>query len=132
MKTYYPRIFAVLIALTLCFCMYAKTDDEDGEPIPLEYNEPGEDGKPIIRGPLMLPVSAFYIEENACVGVSFISDLGSVTISLTNLTTMINANTIVNSSCGYCYIPITGGPGFYCIEFLTEDGARYYGYFSFT
>ena len=73
-----------------------------------------------------------YIGENACVGVSFMTDLGSVTISLTNLTTMINVNRIVNSSCGNCYIPITGGPGLYCIEFLTEDGARYYGYFAFT
>lgn len=72
MRTSAFRLFMIVFTITINTCLFGKADELEGEPIPLEYNEPGDDGKPIIRGPVIIPFSALYCEAAACVNVSFL------------------------------------------------------------
>lgn len=130
MKKHLTLILVVLLASTMSITINAKNDDPEGEPIPIEFNDPGESGNPIIRGPIVVPVEASFNSTLSQVSVQFLSYIGEVTIQLTNLSNNASVNTAVDSNCGSCIIPITNGSGLYQIVFITADGAQFYGYFS--
>ena len=120
----------VLLASTIGITINAKNDDPEGEPIPIELNDPGESGNPIIRGPIVVPVEASFNSTLSQVNVHFLSYIGEVTIQLANLSNNASVNMAIDSNCGSCIIPITNGIGLYRIVFLTTDGMQYCGFFS--
>lgn len=130
MKKHLTLIMVVLLASTIGITINAKNDDPEGEPIPIELNDPGESGNPIIRGPIVVPVEASFNSTLSQVNVHFLSYIGEVTIQLTNLSNSVIINMAIDSNCGSCIIPITNGIGLYRIVFLTTDGMQYCGFFS--
>lgn len=107
---------------------YAQNNGEDdGEGIDLNYEQ--NDPNVGIRSGIGIPIDAFFSAEKAIVTITFFVNLGNVIIRLNNLTTGSTVSTVVDSSCGSCILPITGGSGLYLLEFLLSDGTRYYGYF---
>lgn len=123
-------LFAFLAALlvSLPTSLYADGDDgEEGDPIDLTFEQ--QNGVPIGRSLGCLPMEAFYNAETGNLIVSFVQNVGNVTVVLTNMTTGAIASTVVDSSIGNCVLPVTGGSGLYRLDFLLSDGTRFYGYF---
>lgn len=128
MRKHLLSFFLAFIAITFCFFSNAKTDDPDGEPIPIEYNDPGEAGDPIFRSGVIVPIEAYYCAENQQIRICFIYNVETVSVRLTNLTTLSSNIYLFDSSIGNCLLPITMGSGNYRIEFLTEDGLSFQGF----
>lgn len=129
MKKRLTLLLVVLLASTMSITINAKNDDPEGEPIPIELNDPGESGNPIFRGPVIIPIEACFNSTFSQVSIQFLSYIGEVTIQLTNLSNNASVNTAIDSSCGSCIIPVTNGSGIYRIEFLLADGLQFYGFF---
>ena len=124
-------LFSFFLNAFVCSPILANPNGDDGEPIPIQVNEPGdEDDKNGFRSPAMIPVQAAWMHELQCVEVEFLQSLGEVTILLKNLSNMTIASTVVDSACGTCFIPVVCGPGFYSIQFVTADGSDYLGFFN--
>lgn len=129
MKKHLTLIMVVLLASTIGITINAKNDDPEGEPIPIELNDPGESGNPIIRGFVFIPFEAFFNSTLSQVNIQFLSYIGEVTIQLTNLSNNASVNTAIDSNCGSCIIPVTNGSGIYRLEFILADGLQFYGFF---
>lgn len=129
MKKHLTLLLVVLLASTISITINAKNDDPEGEPIPIELNDPGESGNPIIRGFVFIPIEAFFNSTLSQVNIQFLTYIGEVTIQLTNLSNNASINTAIDSNFGSCIIPITNGSGLYRIDFITADGAQFCGYF---
>lgn len=115
----------MMIALSFTSLAYACPDGDDEEVIDLTVDPAGT---PVMRT-LNQGISAVINSTTNLLFIDFLSNLGEVTIRLTNLTTGGIASTLVDSSCGSCILPVTSGSGLYCLEFLLSDGTRYYGNF---
>lgn len=61
--------------------------------------------------------------------VTFLSDLGFVSVEIENQTTSEYTQTVVNSAVGLAIFPISGNAGFWSITFSLSDGTVYYGEF---
>ena len=93
--------------------------------------ETNEGSLPGFRGPVFIPVEAYYSNSSSGVNIVFLANIGEVVIHLTNMTTGTATQSVVDASTtGACYLPVTGGSGLYRIEFVTPDGATYYGHFN--
>lgn len=129
MKKILSIIMAVLLAASLANYSSAKADEEDGEPIPLEVNEPGGGGDPIFRGLGGIPIGAYYNADNHTVSVDFSDDIGQVGIRLVNETTGVYTSLLFDSVIRRLIIPIQNSSGSYTINFCTEAGIVYSGCF---
>lgn len=129
MKKHWTILLMTLLASAMFFYMEAKNDDPEGEPIPIEFNDPGESGNPILRGPVVIPFEVYLDNTLSQVNVLFLANIGEVSVQLKNLTTGLISNTMIDSTYGEGVVPITGGAGSYYIVFWTEDGAQYSGFF---
>lgn len=119
MKKHLTLLLVVLLASTISITINAKNDDPEGEPIPIELNDPGESGNPIIRGFVFIPFEAFFNSTLSQVNIQFFICNGEVTIQHTNLSNNASVNMIIDSNCGSCIIPITNGVGLYRIDFIS-------------
>lgn len=99
--------------------------DGDGDVIDITYLEPGQSYN---RSQIVPPIQASLINQSI-VAVTFIYDVGEISIRISNLTTGHSSVTVVDSSFGKCLLPVTGGSGSYCVDFQTENGSYYFGYF---
>lgn len=132
MKKYmFPILLSLLFFFVLPSFANPSRDGDEGEPIPIQVNDPGEeDEHNHLRS--LVPVEAYHVSLTQNVAVNFLYNLGSVTITLTNLTTSSSSVTIVDSSVGSILIPVSLGTGIYRIEFCCQDsGNEYVGYFNY-
>ena len=121
----------MVVPACLSFPSIAKAQnvpDDEGEVITITIDENSLINGPK-RTPLLVPITAVYFEMLSNVDVSFAYNIGDVTVTLTNLVSGSSVVTIVDSSAGNTVIPVTLGTGLYRIEFCTEDGVGYVGYF---
>lgn len=132
MKTcIYSILFLIFAILPLSAApRFDDGDTEAGEEEIIILVETNEGTLPGFRGPAAIPVEAFYSEMYSRVNVVFVVNIGEVTVRLTNLMTNSVTQIVVESSAGTCFVPVTGGYGFYRIEFVTTNGTTYYGYFN--
>ena len=79
---------------------------------------------------MLIPFDAMFFATLHTVELVFAYNIGEVSIRLTNMVSNNYLTTIVDSSAGSTIIPVTLGTGLYRIEFCTEDGVEYEGYFS--
>lgn len=116
--------FALLISFTITAKAQDIPDDDDVIVIDVTHNttETGPQRS-------IIPIYATFCPSLSLVEIEFLFNIGEVTVCLTNLTASSMTSTAVDSSFGGCILPVTGGPGLYCLEFLLSDGTRYYGYF---
>lgn len=129
MKKTLLLFLAFLSVFTLTFSVQAFTteDDDDGDVIDITILLPGESNN---RSQVDIPLYAMHYSAPDRVTVSFSHDIGNVTVQITNLSYSTSSTIYLDSSVSYQIIPITGGSGFYRIEFVTTDGTFYYGYFT--
>ena len=71
-----------------------------------------------------------YIDDIPSLMFSFYSDLGNVTITITNLITGEIVSRVVDTQLGIINIPISGNAGYYYISIMTSSGQNYHGQFT--
>lgn len=125
MKKTIVLIAALFMAISNCFALSSISRDD--EVIPLEYNE-SELDTIIFRTPVV-PIQAFLNSAQSIITVTFLYDMGDVSISLSNIVTGEEYFFEEASLPGSAILPFNGGPGYYYIRFRTIDGRSYYGYF---
>ena len=123
-------LFLTLLSVyTLVFPIpvFATEDGDDGDVIDLTILLPGESNN---RSQVEVPLHAMHYAAPDRVTVSFSHDIGNVTVQITNLSYSTSSTLYLDSSVSYQIIPISGGSGFYRIEFVLSEGEVYYGLFS--
>ena len=77
-----------------------------------------------------VPISCEYIEDTPGLVFNFYSDLGNVSITITNLLTGEIVSRVVDTQLGIVNIPISGSAGYYYISIITPSGLYYHGQFT--
>lgn len=123
-------ILIVTSQLVLPYQSFAQDipEDEEGDEIVIINEDLFGNGP--ARDILPAPISATLFRLACCIEVEFFSNIGEVTIQLTNLSNSTSVNTAIDFSCGSCLIPITNGSGLYRIDFITAGGLQFCGYFT--
>ena len=88
----------------------------------------GEGDDPNSLAPV--PITCEYIEDIPNLMFSFYSDLGNVSITITNLLTGEIVSRVVDTQLGIVNIPISGSAGYYYISIITPSGLYYHGQFT--
>lgn len=79
--------------------------------------------------PALIPIQAVYSPSIATIFVSFLYDLGSVSVEIENLTTGAYSQAVINATQGVHPFLITGDEGAYKITFILSNGKAYIGSF---
>lgn len=85
-------------------------------------------GEVIHRAPVQIPI-ACLLEDDSCLVVTFLADLGTVSVEIENLTTGEYCSSPVNALPGPMIFPISGSVGNWRISFTLPSGVRYSGEF---
>lgn len=101
-------------------------EDEDGDEIVIINQNQSGDGP--ARDILPVPINATLFRLSCCIEVEFLSNLGEVTITLTNLTTGTVSSTVANSGSGSVIIPFLYTSGLWQIVIIA-DNSTYFGFF---
>lgn len=129
MRHFVLSLMLVLTALlVLPFQSFAQNIPEDEEGEEIVITDQNLIGNGTGRNILPVPIHATLFRFSCCIEVEFLSNVGEVTITLTNLTTGYVSSTVVNSEYGSIIIPFTNCPGIWRIGFLMGDGSAYEGY----
>ena len=81
------------------------------------------------RAPTTVPITCIYYSSLSTINVSFLFDLGFVSIETENLTTGEYNQSIVNSSVSSMLLYISGTNGLWRISFTLTNGIVYSGIF---
>lgn len=121
-------LMTIPVLLSSVVAVAQNIPEEEGEMITVTAIIP-ENGPH--RSTAIIPFSVEYYVNYSCVCVSFTSNIGNITITLTNLTTDSHYSTVVDSCAGSVLLPVSLGTGFYRIEFnCLDSGNGYVGYFN--
>ena len=88
-------------------------------------NDEGDDPTSVGR----IPISCVLLDSGAVLEFSFYSDLGFVTVSVTNEMTGQIESGILDNQLGIVNFPILGSPGIYYLSLSTIAGRTYHGWF---
>ena len=116
----------LLVAVSSSFANWVKTNDDE-IPIPLEWNE-SELDTIIWRTPV--PIYAVVIPSQSVISVTFMNNMGDVSIEVSNLFTGEDYYYEESSLSGGASLPFSGSAGYYFIRFRIIGGSYYSGYFS--
>ncbi|MBQ6958211.1 MAG: hypothetical protein IJP77_06605 [Bacteroidales bacterium] len=118
------------VTVLLSFSLNVKAQDipEDDEVIVIDVTQNTTETGPQRS---ISPIRAVYHTVFSFIEIDFLIDMGEVVIRQTNLTSGNSSCTQVSSSIvERMHMPVLFGAGFYCIEFIKEDGSDYIGFFS--
>ena len=93
-------MLVVMTLLVFPFHSFAQDipEDEEGDEIVIINQNQSGDGP--ARDILPVPINATLFRLSCCIEVEFLSNIGEVTITLTNLTTGTVSSTVANSGFG--------------------------------
>ena len=98
--------------------------------IPLHQNY-GEDGDYYNRSVIQLPIECCYLGMMDAVVTTVWSDLGDVTLTVTNCSTgSVWYDSFDSAQEPQTALPLSGEPGIYQIVYITESGGVYEGSFT--
>lgn len=127
MRSLLSVFIAVFVSFVDCFAITQKIED-DVIPIPLDCNE-SESDSIIFRSPA-IPIIANVIPSQSIIAVTFLYNIGDVSIEISNLYSNEEYYYEESSLSGTSILPFYGGTGYYYIRFRTLSGLLYSGYFS--
>lgn len=116
-------LFAVITAVALSITAFS--DDGITEILIVRTSSSG--GDVIHRSPEQVPIECAFLSTSIL--VTYLSNLGSVTVELENLTTGEYSQTLVNALPGSSVLPFSGTSGTWTITFTLSGGETYYGTF---
>ena len=120
------KLIPLFLALAAMFCivpMRGDTPPDKGQEIPIRK----VDDNRIIRSLTEVQLSAWYNPVFMLIQTNSTSDLGSVEMTVTNLSTGETWTDSFDSVVTPHLLPISGAPGLYEITYLTSFGALYEG-----
>ena len=120
------KLIPLFLALTAMFCivpMRGDTPPDEGREIPIRK----VDDNRIIRSLTDIELSAWYNPVFMLIQTNSTSDLGSVEMTVTNLSTGETWTDSFDSVVTPHLLPISGAPGLYEITYLTSFGDLYEG-----
>ena len=123
------KLIPLFLALTAMFCivpMRGDTPPDKGQEIPIRK----VDDNRIIRSLTEVQLSAWYNPVFMLIQTNSTSDLGSVEMTVTNLSTGETWTDSFDSVVTPHLLPISGAPGLYEITYLTSFGDLYEGTFT--
>ena len=123
------KLIPLFLALTAMFCivpMRGDTPPDEGREIPIRK----VDDNRIIRSLTDIELSAWYNPVFMLIQTNSTSDLGSVEMTVTNLSTGETWTDSFDSVVTPHLLPISGAPGLYEITYLTSFGDLYEGTFT--
>lgn len=121
-------MLVVMTLLVFPFHSFAQDipEDEGGDEIVIINQNQSGDGP--ARDILPVPINATLFRLSSCIEVEFLSYIGEVTITLTNLTTRTVSSTVANTGSGSVIIPFLYTSGLWQIAIIT-DNSTYFGFF---
>ena len=123
------KLIPLFLALTAMFCivpMRGDTPPDEGREIPIRK----VDDNRIIRSLTDIELSAWYNPVFMLIQTNSTSDLGSVEMTVTNLSTGETWTDSFDSVVTPHLLQISGAPGLYEITYLTTFGDLYEGTFT--
>ena len=120
------KLIPLFLALAAMFCivpMRGDTPPDKGQEIPIRK----VDDNRIIRSLTDVQLSAWYHPVFMLIQTNSTSDLGSVEMTVTNLSTGETWTDSFDSVVTPHLLPISGAPGLYEITYLTSFGDLYEG-----
>ena len=123
------KLIPLFLALAAMFCivpMRGDTPPDKGQEIPIRK----VDDNRIIRSLTDVQLSAWYNPVFMLIQTNSTSDLGSVEMTVTNLSTGETWTDSFDSVVTPHLLPISGAPGLYEITYLTTFGDLYEGTFT--
>ena len=113
------------------FCLSALVSwsAQDDQVIPLHVQDSNVQKERLHRGSYEMPFEAYYEEFSSSVRISFLQNVGTVAVYVTNVATGAYQEFSVNSCQGCAYLPICGASGLYFIELYLTDGQGFWGEF---
>lgn len=120
------KLIPLFLALAAMFCivpMRGDTPPDEGREIPIRK----VDDNRIIRSLTDIELSAWYNPVFMLIQTNSTSDLGSVEMTVTNLSTGETWTDSFDSVVTPHLLPISGAPGLYEITYLTSFGDLYEG-----
>lgn len=122
-KSLLSLMLAISAILVFPFQSYAQDNlDDDGEEIVIGDETVNGNG----HGRTLVPVRAMLFRTFGCIEVEFFSNIGEVTISLTNFTTGSFSTIVVDSQIGSVVVPFAPSSGLWQISFHLEGGGTSY------
>ncbi len=118
------KVILLLALLTVGTAVHSQ--NEDIKPIIVK-----EKTTPVTKGnlaPARVQVECFYYSFTNSLELSFLANLGTLTVSLENLTTGEIQDYVGDSSSGRMLIPV-GSDSAYRMDIVTENGHNYYAVF---
>lgn len=128
MRNKFLAIAAVLFS-TLLPVTAAADDDKDEDVIFILIDKIGMPGQPIKRSMDIVPVECVYYGIDRTVNITYLEDIGSVSVTVTNRFTGETFIRLCDSSEGTSVIQTTGLAGDYHICIETAGGRMYEGDF---
>ena len=123
------KLIPITLVLAAMFCtlpLLGENPPEKQKEIPIRQIVT----KPIVRDLSCMPIRAYYDGMSSVIYTSFLSDLGIVEMTVTNLSTgEIWSATQESSTTSFNVIYVSGSQGFYILEYTTEAGDIYEGCF---
>ena len=123
------KLIPLFLALAAMFCivpMRGDTPPDKGQEIPIRK----VDDNRIIRSLTEVQLSAWYNPVFMLIQTNSTSDLGSVEMTVTNLSTSETWTDSFDYVVTPHLLPISGAPGLYEITYLTSFGNLYEGTFT--
>lgn len=117
----YHKVLPFVFALCLTGVTLSAQEPEEG--VEIEVLEETQTTEPIIRTPQSIPITCFYYPTFETVELSFLSDLGTADIVVSNLSTE-TVDYYQQVGIGVAVIPISD-PGPIIILITTSSGHRY-------
>jgi hypothetical protein len=119
------KLFLMLAFLLPLFALEMSADDENAKmKIPLRMESTGKHVRDLIQEPL----TCHYYGMLTSIVTTFASDLGDVTLTVTNTSTGEVWYDIFDSVTDpHAIVPLSGTPGFYEITYITSSGDVYEG-----
>ena len=121
------KLIPIVLALSAMFCtmpMRADVPYQNQTEIPVKKVEGGD----FVR--TLSVIHFYYLENSSALQTVVMADLGEVNLTVKNLSTSeVLWSTFDSQENPQFFLPISGAPGYYEIEFITESGDVYVGEF---
>ncbi len=125
MKKTFLIVFAVICGIAAIFTCHADNDKKTRY-IEILIKQGIVKGAP--RSISIVPITCFY--NSGTLSLTFIDEIGSVTVAVINQSTGEQWIDYIDSTDGYATMQISEDEGDYAIEIETDSGISYSGYFT--
>lgn len=119
--------FVTTLIMVYCCCLAAITiNAQNGSDQVVVFEiEKDHIDTPIYRAPAIVPVQGYYVSFINTLYLSFIYDMGNVTVTIENIVTGESLSESIPTESGLQAIPLGANNGLYVITIIVPGGQQY-------